>query len=184
MDNRNVLDKYKDNRYFKWTAELIKKDIQSKSFPFAVLMEHFIGDFTIGSVLRSCNFLGGEKMFYYGSRSWDRRSAVGVQNYTDMINIKTEEELIGLKKDYVFVALENNIDGTEPLNDFVWPTEKKCLIILGEEGVGITKQTLSHCDKFVTITGYGSVRSLNAGLAGGIAMQDYVAKYLREHRES
>lgn len=59
--------------------------------------------------------------------------------------------------------------------DFEWPDN--ALIIVGEEGVGITPETIELCDKFVFIPQYGSVRSLNAGVASGIAMNDYVMKY-------
>ena len=59
----NVLDKYKA-----WTEDLIREDLKKRAFNFAVLMENFVGDFNIGSVLRSCNAFGGKEMYYYGNK--------------------------------------------------------------------------------------------------------------------
>ena len=161
----NVLDKYKA-----WTEDLIREDLKKRAFNFAVLMENFVGDFNIGSVLRSCNAFGGKEMYYYGSKHWDRRGSVGTHHYTSMVHLSTRESLLALKQQYTFVALENTVPGAESIYDFVWPDNP--LIVVGEEGTGITNDMLSLCDKFVFIPQYGSVRSLNAATAASITMND------------
>lgn len=176
-DNRNIVDRYKHDRLVKWTTEMIKSDLQQNSFPFAVMMENFVGDFNLSSVLRSCNAMNGREMFYLGRKQYDRRGTVGTHHYTDLINVKTREELLKLKERYTFVALENSVPQAEPIYDFVWPENP--LIIIGEEGVGITPETLALCDRYVYIPQYGSVRSMNAAVAGSIAMNDFVAKYVK-----
>ncbi len=176
-DNRNIVDRYKHDRLVKWTTEMIKTDLQQKSFPFAVMMENFVGDFNLSSVLRSCNAMNGREMFYLGRKQYDGRGTVGTHHYTNLINVKTREELLKLKERYTFVALENSVPQAETIYDFVWPENP--LIIIGEEGVGITPETLVLCDRFVYIPQYGSVRSMNAAVAGSIAMNDFVAKYVK-----
>lgn len=171
----NVVDKYKE---YGWNIELIKNDIRKNTFPFAVLMEHFKGDFTIGSVLRSCNALGGKEMYYYGNKKYDKRACVGTYHYTSMINIKEHKDLIDLKNKYKFVALEINIEQTVSIYDYEW--DDNSLIIVGEEGTGISKETLDICDDFIHIPQYGSVRSMNAAVAASIAMNDFVCKYLKK----
>lgn len=175
IQNYNVTDKYKFDRLTKWTTELIKKDLQQKSFPFAVMMENLVGDFNLSSVLRSCNAMNGREMFYLGRKQYDRRGTVGTHHYTDIINLKDREELIKLKDRYTFVALENSVPQAESIYNFQWPDNP--LIIIGEEGVGITQETLTLCDRFVYIPQYGSVRSMNAAVAGSIAMNDFLMKY-------
>ena len=177
IDTRNITDKYKHDRLTKWTTELIKKDLQQNSFPFAVMMENFVGDFNLSSVLRSCNAMNGREMFYLGRKQYDRRGTVGTHHYTDLINVKTREELLKLKDRYTFVALENTVPQAESIYNFEWPENP--LIIIGEEGVGITQETLALCDRFVFIPQFGSVRSMNAAVAGSIAMNDFVAKYVK-----
>ena len=156
---------------------MIKTDLQQKSFPFAVMMENFVGDFNLSSVLRSCNAMNGREMFYLGRKQYDRRGTVGTHHYTDLINVKTREELLKLKERYTFVALENSVPQAESIYDFMWPENP--LIIIGEEGVGITPETLELCDRYVYIPQYGSVRSMNAAVAGSIAMNDFVGKYVK-----
>jgi tRNA G18 (ribose-2'-O)-methylase SpoU len=169
MNNRNVNDLYKA-----WTEDLIREDLKKRSFNFAVLMENFVGDFNIGSVLRSCNAFGGKEMYYYGRKHYDRRGTVGTHHYTPMLHLHTHEDLLALKDKYTFVALENTVKTAESLDTFVWPNNP--LIIVGEEGVGITSDMLSLCDRFVYIEQYGSVRSLNAAVASSIAMNHFVSQ--------
>lgn len=171
MDSRNIKDMYKG-----WHQDLIREDVQQNTFPYAVLMSQMMGDFNFASVVRSANFLGAKEVYYYGNRKWDRRGSVGTYHYTNVRFLSSFEDVINLKKQYSFVALENNIN-RNPINlkQYVW--QKNSLICLGEEGKGLTEEFLDICDSFVEIVGYGSVRSLNASVAGSIAMQDYVGKY-------
>jgi tRNA G18 (ribose-2'-O)-methylase SpoU len=179
IQNYNIVDKYKHDRLTQWTTELIKKDLQQKSFPFAVMMENLVGDFNLSSVLRSCNAMNGREMFYLGRKQYDRRGTVGTHHYTDIINLKDRGELIKLKERYTFVALENSVPQAESIYNFEWPENP--LIIIGEEGVGITQETLSICDRYVYIPQYGSVRSMNAAVAGSIAMNDFLMKYHKKN---
>jgi tRNA G18 (ribose-2'-O)-methylase SpoU len=171
----NVSDRYKNDRHIRWTVDLIKQDLQQKAFPYAVCMENFQGDFNLSSVIRGCNAFNGKEMFYLGKKDWDRRGTVGTHHYTSVNRLKTREDLLKLKDTYTFVALENSVPGAVKMDSFEWPENP--LIIIGEEGVGITPETLELCDHFVYIPQFGSVRSLNAAVAGSIAMYDFTTKY-------
>ena len=80
-----------------------------------------------------------------------------------------------LKKEYTLVGVENSVSSAITLDKFEWADNT--LLIIGEEGVGITPETIAICDHFVYIPQFGSVRSLNAGVASGIVMNDFVTKY-------
>jgi tRNA G18 (ribose-2'-O)-methylase SpoU len=56
------------------------------------------------------------------------------------------------------------------------------LFIFGEEGVGLTPQMQSFCQDIVEIEMYGSVRSLNCGVASGILMHQYVSWWKSTHQ--
>ena len=176
VDTRNVVDKYK--RLTQWTTELIKEDLQATAFPYAVMMENLLGDFNLGTVIRGANAFNAKEVFYLGNKKYDRRGTVGTHHYTNVNHIKNHEELKKLKDKYVFVALENSVDGAIAMDRFEWPDNR--LIILGEEGCGITKDTLALCDFCTFIPQFGSVRSLNAAVAGSIAMNDFITKYNRK----
>lgn len=166
MDTRNVQDRYKG-----WTEDLIKDDLKTRMFPYAILMDHLQGDFNLGTIVRNANAFGAQKMFYTGKKKWDRRGATGTHHYTDVEYIKDATDL----NDYVWVGLENT-ETAIPLFDFEWP--ENSLMIIGEEGSGISEDLLIRCNYIVAIPQFGSVRSLNAGTAAGIAMYDFVQKFI------
>ena len=177
--NANIIDKYKWDRLTKWTTELIKEDLQRTAFPCAVLMENFAGDFNIGTVIRNANAFNAKEVFYLGMRHYDKRGTVGTHHYTNVTHLRSVEELSKLKEHYTLVGIENSVSGAVSLGDFKWPNNP--LLIIGEEGVGITQETLALCDHCVYIPQYGSVRSLNAGVASGIVLNDFVTKHGREN---
>jgi tRNA G18 (ribose-2'-O)-methylase SpoU len=174
-DNRNITDFYKHDRLTKWTTELIKKDLQSKAFPYAVAMENLLGDFNLSSVIRSANGFNAKEVYYIGNKHYDRRGTVGTHHYTDVIHLKKHEQLLELKEKYEIVGVENTIAGAIRLDRIEYT--KPVLFLLGEEGVGLTQEAIEICDRFVFIQQYGSVRSLNAAVAGSIIMNDFVTKY-------
>ena len=165
---RNVIDKY-----FDWSNDLIKEDLKKNSFPFAICMSHIEGDFNIGTVLRSANAFGCEKMFYFGQKKYDPRGSVGTKNYTLIQYLESFEQLLELKNEYTFVGLEIS-DRAIMLSEFQWPA--KSLLIVGEELRGLSKEILDICDHIIQIKQYGSVRSLNVGVAASVAMYDFHSK--------
>ena len=173
-DNRNIQDRYKG-----WHEDLIREDLESATFPFAVLMEHLQGDFNIGTIVRTANAMGAEKMFYTGKKKWDKRGAVGTYNYTMVEYLQDIRDVLQTVKNnnYTVVSLECR-DGARSLYDFEWP--EKSLIVVGEEGDGLSEEMIRASDYIVEIPQYGSVRSMNAATAAGIAMYDYVCKYQKQ----
>jgi tRNA G18 (ribose-2'-O)-methylase SpoU len=153
---------------------MVKSDLQASSFPCAVMMENFLGDFNISTVIRNANAFNVREVYYLGMKHYDRRGTVGTHHYIDVNHLKERKHLEQLKEKYVLVGLENSVPSCVPMADFEWPDN--ALIVIGEEGVGITPETIELCDQFVYIPQYGSVRSLNAGVASGIALNDYVVK--------
>lgn len=163
---RNVADQFKDQ-----PDQDIKAHLQATAHPFAVCFEHWIGDFNIGSGIRNANAFNAKEVFYLGEHKWDRRSAVGVYNYTPVQWLPTMEDLIKLQERYVIVGIDN-LPGACSLRHYSWAPNT--LMIFGEEGVGLTPAVQAFCRDIVEIEMYGSVRSLNCGVASGIVMHDFV----------
>ena len=166
---RNVVDRYKN-----WPTESIKRDLQRTANPFAVCMEHWQGDFNISTLIRNANAFNAEKVFYLGKKRFDRRGTVGSHHYVDLVFLDGGlSQLVELKKQYTFVAIDNNVPNTHKLGNFNWSElEKPPLLIFGEEGVGLTEEALNLADYTVEIPQFGSVRSLNVGTSSGIVMYD------------
>lgn len=167
-DTRNVADRYKG-----WMQDLIREDVQKNTFPYAVMMENWAGDFNIGTLVRNANAFGASEVFYIGKRKWDRRGAVGTYNYTSVKFLEDMESFLALKSKYSFIGVDN-VPGSVSIVPFKWPSN--ALMIFGEEGLGLTSEVQKLCDAVVEIPMHGSVRSLNAGTSSGIVMFDYVTK--------
>jgi tRNA G18 (ribose-2'-O)-methylase SpoU len=151
-------------------------DLDTRRNNFSVLCCNLLNDFNIATVVRNSNAFLAKEVLVYGNKRYDRRGTVGTHNYTDVIHLKTRDQLLKLKEDYELVAVENSVPSAVALGDAQY--NRPPMFILGEEGVGITPETLELCDKFVYIKQHGSVRSLNAAVAGSIIMNHYVNEYL------
>jgi tRNA G18 (ribose-2'-O)-methylase SpoU len=167
--SQNVIDQFKG-----MSPEEIRPILKSMAFPYAVCFEHWVGDFNMGTGIRNANAFNANEVFYIGDKKWDRRSAVGVYNYTPINWVSTVEEFLTLKEKYVFIGVDN-VEGSVPLSTFVWP--ENAMMIFGEEGTGLTPEIQKHCQALVAIEMFGSVRSLNCGTASGIVMYDYISKF-------
>jgi len=172
---RNVVDKYKG-----MPESEIKKDLEANCHPFAVMMEHWKGDFNISTMIRNANAFNAKEVFYIGKKKWDRRGSVGTHNYTTINYVDSYEAFLALRDIYTLIAIENNHSQTQELTNFNWNSLKKPpLMIFGEEGEGLTLPTLKLCEYVIEIPQYGSVRSLNVGTSSGIVMYDYITKLRR-----
>lgn len=175
---RNVIDRYKS-----MTDEQIRQDLLKTKNPISVCMEHWQGDFNISTLIRNANAFNVEKVFYLGKKRIDIRGAVGSHHYIDILHVPDGVlELVNLKDIYTFIAIDNNISETQTLDEFSWSLlEKPPLVFFGEEGVGLTQETLNLCDYRVEIQQYGSVRSLNVGTSSGLVLYE-LSRHLKNSK--
>lgn len=73
------------------------------------------------------------------------------------------------KENYLVVAVEQDKKSVS-LFDFKMPKNKKAALVLGNEVRGLSKQSLSLCDKIVEIPMRGHKESLNVSVAAGIVL--------------
>jgi tRNA G18 (ribose-2'-O)-methylase SpoU len=69
----------------------------------------------------------------------------------------------------------DNVPGSEQIETAEMP--EKCVLVFGQEGPGLSEEMIKASKKILAITQYGSTRSINAGVASGIAMYEW----LRQH---
>lgn len=171
----NVLDHLKTK-----TVPEIKEYYINNTIPAASAMMHVTGDFNLSTLIRNSNFFGYEKVFYVGGKKqYDRRGTVGTHNYIDITFIKTEEEFVKTIKDqgYTLISIENNVNydcsDLFQFMDNVNVKDIKPIFIFGEEQKGLSNYILDNSEHILTISGKGTVRSLNVGTASGIVLGYY-----------
>jgi len=168
---RNVISEFKS-----LSEDEIKQKIAEVALPFSVMMSNIQGDFNLSCIVRSANAIGAKKVYYYGKKRYDKRGCVGTYKYTEVEFLPDYDCILRLKQEYKLVALENNISRKcQALKNYTW--SKNSLIIIGEESVGISDEILDICDDYVYIQQRGSVRSMNAAVAGSIAMNSFADQW-------
>lgn len=69
----------------------------------------------------------------------------------------------------------DNLPGCRPLETAALP--RQCVLLFGQEGPGLSDPARAACDQLFSIAQYGSTRSINAGVASGIAMHAWIRSY-------
>jgi len=168
--NRNVIDEFKS-----LTNDEIKAKLRETAFPYAVCIEHWLQDFNIATCIRNANAFNASEVFYLGEKKWHRTGSLGVQNYTPIKFLQSIDEFLKLKTKYTIVGVDN-YSGAIPINNFEYPDNP--LFVFGGEGPGLTPGMQELCEHMIYIPQFGSVRSINAGTASGIIMNDFVTKFI------
>lgn len=68
------------------------------------------------------------------------------------------------------------VSGAVPIETYLFP--KRCLLLFGAEGPGLSEKAIELADDVVYISQFGSVRSINAGAAAAVAMHAWVLQNL------
>lgn len=170
-DKRNIIDLYKY-----WTTDAIKASLDTKRNNFSILITNHFHDFNIGSVIRNSNAFLAKRIYVLGRRKFDIRGAVGTHHYENIETISSVEDI--MNKGFHLVGFDD-LPQAKPLDSFSWPKDKHIVICFGQETVGLTKDVIERCDDIVYIKQYGSVRSLNVGVASGIAMYSLCNQIVR-----
>jgi tRNA G18 (ribose-2'-O)-methylase SpoU len=163
-DRRNVLDKY---RY--WTVEAIKADLDKNRASLHVAIENWQHDLNIGTIVRAANAFNVETVHIIGKRHWNRRGAMVTDRYMNILHHETVDDFVAAmnleKREIIAVDI---IDGALPLSKTILPA--KSVLVFGGEGPGLSEDMKKAAAKTVMIEQFGSTRSVNVGVAAGIAM--------------
>ena len=170
-DHRNVLDRY---RY--WTTEAIVAELDSRRHPLHIAIQNWAHDFNIGSIVRTGNAFNVAGVHILGRRKWNRRGAMVTDRYLHVHHHPDVASLVTWCRghDLTMVGVDN-LPGSVPLETARLP--ERCCLVFGSEGDGLTDELVAACAMIVSITQYGSTRSLNAGAASAIAMYHWALQH-------
>jgi tRNA G18 (ribose-2'-O)-methylase SpoU len=171
-DRRNVADRY---RY--WTVEAIRADLDRDALPLEVAVENWEHDFNIGTVVRNANAFGVRRVHIVGRRRWNRRGAMVTDRY---LHLEHHDGLDGLlasaaSRDLQVVGIDN-LDGSVPIESTRLP--ERALLVFGQEGPGLSEAARRAATVVCSITMVGSTRSINAGVASGIALHSWLCQHV------
>lgn len=170
-DRRNVVDAY---RY--WRMEAIVADIDARRHALHIAIENFENDSNIGTVVRTANAFAVDTVHIVGRKRWNRRGAMVTDRYQ---HLEHHPDVAGVleyarEHDLTVVAVDNT-PGSVPIETAELP--ERCLLLFGQEGPGVTPEAQRGATQTVSIAQFGSTRSINAGVAAGIAMHAWIRQH-------
>ncbi len=170
-DRRNVVDAY---RY--WHRDAVVADLDARRHPLHVAIENFGHDHNIGTVVRTANAFAVAGVHIGGRRGWTRRGAMVTDRYQHLRHHDEIAELLAhaATAGLTVVAVDNS-PGALRLETARLP--RSCLLLFGQEGPGLTPQARAGAALTVSIAQFGSTRSINAGVAAGIAMHAWIRQH-------
>jgi tRNA G18 (ribose-2'-O)-methylase SpoU len=113
-----------------------------------------------------------------GSRRWNRRGAMVTDRYQHVRHHGTIDEFVGWATESALPVIGiDNLPGSRPMETVTLPP--RCVLLFGQEGPGLSDAARLACTELFSIAQYGSTRSINAGVASGIAMHAWI----RAHAE-
>jgi len=170
-DRRNVVDKY---RY--WSREAIVADLDSTRSPMHIAIENWEHDFNIGTVVRNANAFNTAGVHIIGKRRWNRRGAMVTDRYHHVHHHGTVEEFVewAASEELAVIGIDN-LPGSVALEHTALP--EKCVLVFGQEGPGLSQAVRDQAELICSIAQFGSTRSINAGVASGIAMHTWVVQH-------
>ena len=170
-DRRNVVDAY---RY--WRVEAIVADLDRRRHPFHVAIENWTSDLNIGTVVRNANAFLASAVHIVGRRQWNRRGAMVTDRYQHIVHHGDIANLVdwAASEGVPLIGIDN-LPGATPLETS--PLPRRCVLLFGQEGPGLSATAREACAEVRSIEQHGSTRSINAGVASGIAMHTWLTQH-------
>lgn len=171
-DTRNVVDKYRF-----WRHDAIVADLDTRRHPFHVAIENFQHDFNIGAVVRNANAFLASAVHIVGKRRWNRRGAMSTDKYQHIHHKPGIFDLAAwAKSENLHLIGIDNIEGSIPIGEAALPRD--AVLLFGQEGPGLSIQAQEKCEMICAIPQFGSTRSVNVGVASGIAMYVWLEQHI------
>lgn len=124
----NVLDELKDN-----DVQALQEIYLKNANRDAVVCLNLTGEINIGMIIRSASNFSMGRVIIIGKRSYDRRAAVGMQNY------------IPIEREHAMVGNHNEILNTNMVNEYLAQMSADYQIIFVEQG-GISITEITKCN--------------------------------------
>jgi tRNA G18 (ribose-2'-O)-methylase SpoU len=137
-----------------------------------VAVENIEHDLNIGSIVRTANAFNVAGVHIVGRRRWNRRGAMVTDAYLDITHHPDPADLQAWAQSAGLPILAIDVvPGAVPIEGYEMPSS--CILMFGQEGPGLSPEALASADAVLSISQYGSTRSINVAAAAAIAMHSW-----------
>lgn len=153
------------------------EDVLKKNPTFIVMLDHIEDPHNFGAIIRTCEAVGVDAIIIPKDRQVQvngtvMKTSVGTLEQMKIVQVSNLASTIDFLKENGFwvvgTALENSVDYRDV--DY----SGKVVLIIGNEGSGISKLVRKKCDFIAKIPMYGTTNSLNASVASGIMIYEVI----------
>lgn len=168
-DRRNLVDSLKG-----LSVEEIVKILDARGVGLEVAIENTIRDFNMGTIVRNANAFGVRQVHIIGRKQWNKRGAMATDKY---LHVNYHQSLDNFfahaqRSQKLVYAIENNHPEAKLITEIDLP--ENVIMVFGQEGEGVSPHMLERVDSVIEIPQLGSTRSINVGVASGIAMFEWL----------
>lgn len=169
-DTRNVTDEFRG-----MPVDAIKTTLDGRRQPLQIAVENLTRDFNMGTIVRNANAFNVQTIHVVGRRQWNKRGAMATDKYMNIVYHESVADFVAAMQDVHIIGIDN-IDGSVPLASTTLPRD--AVLVFGSEGDGLSDEMARECEQIVAIEQFGSTRSVNVGVASGIAMYSWLQQHV------
>jgi 23S rRNA (guanosine2251-2'-O)-methyltransferase len=155
--------------------ELLADIAAKQETPLLVLLDELEDPHNFGAILRTCDAVGAHGVLIPKRRgvsltSTVARTSAGAVEYMPVARIGNIGQTLEKLKKLGYWVVGADMDGER----FYYESDLKgpLVVVLGNEGAGISRLVKEHCDFLVQIPMRGQVNSLNVSVAGSILLYE------------
>ncbi len=144
---------------------------------FIVMLDHLEDPHNVGAIIRTCEAAGVDGIILPTDRQVQINSTVmktsaGTLDNVNIVSVTNVANTIDKLKDAGFWIVGTALDDSVDYREIDY--SGKIVLIIGNEGSGMTNLVTKKCDYIAKIPMYGTTNSLNASVAAGIMIYEVV----------
>lgn len=171
-DTRNVIDKYRHK-----SVETIVADLDTSRVSLEIAVENLERDFNMGTIVRNANAFNVAKVHVIGRRQWNKRGAMKTDAYLHIEYHESAQSFMdAMNERGRAVYAIDIVPDAKPLHAVAFP--ENTVMVFGSEGAGLSDALQRAAKQVVMIEQFGSTRSVNVGVASGIAMYTWMQQHV------
>lgn len=150
---------------------------KKRTFPITVICENVTNAPNIGSLFRTTDAFGVERLILCGTaiplgRKMTKTSRATEKSVPYEIIESAFEKVSELKtQGYFILALEITSNSTS-ISGFTFPKDQPIALIIGDENFGVSEDLLNYCNAILHINMHGQNSSMNVVQAATVALYE------------
>ncbi len=178
-DHRGIILAVPGQTFAALTIEDLCSDSRAESL--ILLLDHIEDPHNLGAIMRSADAFGASAIIIPSRRAAPltesvARSAAGATAWMPVVQVSNLRQAVDRLKEAGYWVYAADMGGRVL---YTKPFEKKAVLILGNEGKGVSRLLKEAADESIAIPMSGHVESLNVSVSAAIFLYEYLRSRVR-----